>query len=50
MSKECIPFFAAGITPTGFILSLLSCYGGRASDKFISRDSGFYDKVMADRV
>ena len=44
-----------GITPTGFISFLSSCYGGRASDKFITRDSGFYDllerddEVMADR-
>ena len=46
--------FLVGITPTGFI-SFLSCYGGRASIKIITRDSGFYDlldrddEVMADR-
>ena len=28
-----------GITPTGFILFPSSCYGGQASDKFITRDS-----------
>ena len=44
-----------GITPTGFISFLSSCYGGRARDKFITRDGGFYDllerddEVMADR-
>ena len=47
--------FLVGITPTGFISFLSSCYGSRASDKFITRDSGFYDllekddEVMADR-
>ena len=47
--------FLVGITPTGFILFLSSCYGGRPSDKFITRDSGFYDllerddEVMAER-
>ena len=50
------PFkFLVGITPTGFILFLTSCYRGQANDKFITRDSGFYDllekddEVMADR-
>ena len=45
-----------GMTPTGgFILFLSSCYGGRASDKFMTRDTGFYDlferddEEMADR-
>ena len=47
--------FLVGIAPSGFISFLSSCYGGRASDKFITRDSGFYDilergdTVMADR-
>ena len=47
--------FLVGITLTGFISFLSSCYGSRASDKFITRDSGFYDllekddEVMADR-
>ena len=36
------------ITPTGFILFFSSCYGGRASDKFIIRDSGFYDLLERD--
>ena len=43
-----------GISPSVFISFFSSCYGGRASDKFITRDSGFYDlyerddEVMAD--
>ena len=47
--------FLVGITPTAFISFLSSCYGGRASDKLITRDSGFYDllercdEVIADR-
>lgn len=47
--------FLIGITPTGFISFLSDCYGGRASDKFICKDSGFFDaldfynNVMADR-
>lgn len=47
--------FLVGISPTGFITFLSDCYGGRASDKFITKDSGFYDlleredQVMADR-
>ncbi|XP_047135290.1 uncharacterized protein LOC124812536 [Hydra vulgaris] len=42
-------------TPNGYITFLSKCYGGRASDKFITSDSGFYDllerddEVMADR-
>ena len=46
--------FLVGITPTGFITFLTSCYGARASEKFITRDIGFYDlldgydEVMAD--
>ena len=47
--------FLIGISPTGFITFLSDTYGGRASDKFIYRDSGFfdclnsYDEVIADR-
>ena len=47
--------FLVRITPTGFISFLSSCYGGRASDTFITRDSEFYDllerddEVMAER-
>ena len=47
--------FLLGISPAGFITFLSECYGGRASDKFICKDSGFYDalefgdEVMADR-
>ena len=47
--------FLIAISPTGFITFVSSCYGGRASDKFICNDSGFYelldygDEVMADR-
>ena len=43
------------ITPNGAISYVSSCYGGRASDIFIVRNSGFlnmiepYDEVMADR-
>ncbi|XP_065654622.1 uncharacterized protein LOC136081249 [Hydra vulgaris] len=44
-----------GISPNGYITFQSKCYGGRASDKFITSDSGFYnllergDEVMADR-
>ena len=47
--------FLAGISPTGYITFLSDCYGGRASDRCIVKDSGFYnllereDMVMADR-
>ena len=47
--------FLVGIAPTGSISFLSSCYGGRASDEFITRDSGFYnlleidDEVMANK-
>ncbi|XP_057296043.1 uncharacterized protein LOC130624957 [Hydractinia symbiolongicarpus] len=47
--------FLVGISPSGHITFLSDCYGGRASDKFITNDSGFYDllerddEVMADR-
>ena len=43
------------ITPNGAISYISSCYGGRASDIFIVRNSGFlkmiepYDEIMADR-
>ena len=43
-----------GISPSGFITFLNSCYGGRVSGRFITKDSGFYgflerdDVVMAD--
>ena len=40
--------FLVGITPTGFISFLSSCYGGRASVKIITRDSGFYDLLERD--
>ena len=46
--------FLVGITRTGFISFVSSFYGSRASDKFITRDSGFndllerHDEVMAD--
>ena len=39
-----------GISPSGFITFLSSCYGGRASDKFITKDSGFYDLFECDDV
>lgn len=47
--------FLIAISPTGYIMFLSDCYGGRATDQFICRDSGFYnflefgDEVMADR-
>ena len=47
--------FLVGISPSGYITFLSDCYGGRKSDKFITKDSGFYDNlergdiVMADR-
>ena len=42
--------FLVGISPSGFITFLSSCYGGRASDKFITKDSGFYDLIQRDNV
>ena len=39
-----------GISPSGFITFLNSCYGGRASDRFITKDSGFYDFLERDDV
>lgn len=47
--------FLIGISPAGYVTFLSDCYGGRASDKFITSDCGFYDcldsydEVMADR-
>ena len=47
--------FLIEITPTGFISFVSSCYGGRESHKFISRNNELYDlsesddEVMADR-
>ena len=47
--------FLVSISPNGFITFLSDCYGGRASDKYITKDSGFYNllerghQVMADR-
>ena len=47
--------FLVGITPNGAISFLSSCYGGRATDIFITEDSGIAkklspgDQVMADR-
>lgn len=44
-----------GISPQGFIMFVSCAYGGRSSDKFVSTDSGFLEKlkagdvVMADR-
>ena len=39
-----------GNSPSGFITFLSSCYGGRAGDKFITKDSGFYDLFERDDV
>ena len=47
--------FLVGISPTGYITFLSDCYGGRASDRYIAKGSGFYDlleredMVMDDR-
>ena len=40
--------FLVGNTPTRFILFLSPCYGGRANDKFITRDSEFCDLLEKD--
>ena len=37
--------FLVGISPSGFITFLSSSYGGQASDKFITKDSVFYDLI-----
>ena len=42
--------FLVGISPSQFIIFLSSCYGGRASDRFITEDSGFYDLLERDDV
>ncbi|XP_047137527.1 uncharacterized protein LOC124814027 [Hydra vulgaris] len=53
--RKNLPIFLVGISPNGFITFLSDCYGGRCSDNFITKDSGFYDllerddEVMADR-
>ena len=39
-----------GISPSGFVTFLSSGYGGRASDKFITKDRGFYDLLESDDV
>lgn len=47
--------FLIGITPQGSIAYLSQLYGGRTSDRYIVRDSGFldfinpHDEIMADR-
>ena len=40
--------FLVGITPTGFISFLSSCYGGRASDNCFTRGGGFHDLFERD--
>lgn len=53
-NHTCLKYMVA-ISPMGAITYVSPCYTGRASDKFIVRDSGFYDllqpydEVMADR-
>ena len=42
--------FVVGISPSGFITFLSSCYDDQASDKFITKDSGFYDLLERDDV
>ena len=39
-----------GYSPTCFITFLNSCYGCRASDNFIPKDSGFYNLLERDHV
>ena len=39
-----------GISPSGILTFLSSCYGGRASDKFITKNSGFYDILELEDV
>ena len=52
---HCTIKFLVAVTPNGAISWLSPLYGGRASDIFIVKDSGFldilepYDQVMADR-
>ena len=47
--------FLLGISPTGYVMFVSDCYGGRASDKYVCNDSGFFyllerdDEIMADR-
>ena len=47
--------FLVGISPTGYITFLSDCYGGRDSDRYIVKESRFYDfleredMVMVDR-
>ena len=47
--------FLVGTSLNGLIILLSDCYGGRATEKYITKDSGFYDllqrgdQVMADR-
>lgn len=47
--------FLVGIAPNGFIMFVSMAYGGRASDNFITKNSGFLnyllpgDEIMADR-
>ena len=47
--------FLVGITPNGAISFISQAWGGRATDQYITRSSGFYDKletgdlIMADR-
>ncbi len=47
--------FLVGIAPSGYIMFVSHGYGGRASDRFITKGSGFLDyldpgdEVMADR-
>ena len=47
--------FLVGITPCGAISFLSKCWGGRASDKTITQESGFFnriepgDVILADR-
>ena len=52
---HCTAKFLVCITPNGAVSWVSPCYGGKASDVHVVRDSGFleilepYDKIMADR-
>ena len=37
--------FLVGITPCGAISFLSKCWGGRASDKTITQESGFFNRI-----
>ena len=38
--------YLVGITPSGAVMFLSEGWGGRVSDKWISIDSGFFEKIF----